>query len=323
MAAAAHMLARQLELLTKEATGFRSQLATLKDENTRLRREVEHAAAAAETEHKKARRLRAELGSAHAENKQLKAAASAFAKAKEDMKRAHEARVGSIMAQFNELKGERAAQERHAGREKSQAERRGRQQMGERTLARDQGLQLKQLELELGQLRGALSEEEGRRRTAEKSLKAAGKEKAALAQKLSATKAAKQQVQVELEQSRLRCDAHAKELKEVTRASDSVGPYAQILEAAQKAVRGAAAAGGAAGGGGGGGSFTGGGSSPAGQGWGLPGGGGGGGGGGAGPSPRGGYPSATPSRGGGGGAVQPALFRQRTRVLEVRTVVPL
>lgn len=298
MAAAAHMLARQLELLTKEATGFRSQLASLKDENTRLRREVENTAAAAQTEHKKSRQLQAELGSILAQNKELKAAVSASVKSKEAMKREHEARISSIMAQFNELKEERAAQERHAGREESRTQQRDKQQMGDRVKARNQGLELKQLRLELGQRERALAEEADRRRKVEKERKDSENEKAALGKKLSAMKAANQQLKLELEQARLRGESQAKELKEVMRASESVGPYAQILEAAQKAVRGASAASGAAGGGRASGPAM------------VNGSPGGMVGGGAGPSPRLRNPSKS-SR------APSALFRQRKRVLEV------
>eukprot|EP01048_Picozoa_sp_COSAG05_P012108 COSAG05_NODE_1190_length_5573_cov_33.432590_2_plen_135_part_00 len=107
--ATAHMLAVSLEKLTKEANGFRSKLGTLTDENTKLRRALEAASTAADTDRAKCRKLEAQCKDADRVVSALKSQAGGFAKYKADAARKHEAKVGSLMKQLNELKEERYA----------------------------------------------------------------------------------------------------------------------------------------------------------------------------------------------------------------------
>ena len=241
MAAAARMLAMQLEQLTKEATGFRSKLAKLTDENTRLRLQLDTATEQGSNDRQKARRFEAKLNDAAREASALKTQIAGYSKNKADMNRQHETKVNSLVVQLKELQEERYMHVRQEVKDDGMLQRRDRQEKGARTLVRDQSQELSQLRAQFTALEGTLNEETARRRKAEKLASSAETERDALTARLGAMGKAKVQTQLEMAKLRSEYDAVLKEHKELSRASSVAGPYAGVIEAAQRAIRNTAA----------------------------------------------------------------------------------
>jgi hypothetical protein len=255
----ARMLALQLEQLTKEASGFKSRLASLSDENTRLKRELKQRRGGAQSDSATLKKVTGELQVARRELRSLREQRDAEARRQSDQKIKVDAKLSQLSQELKAAQKERQTQDRRVASEAALDGRRDQQLKGTSVRARDQALELDRLRATLATRSTELADEETRRRRVEGDLASTRAQLTALEHKTAAMTKAMSLAKIQLQKQKNELEARQRTIQQLEQATPASagGAYGDLILKAQSTIRSMAAtpsaAESSAGGGGGGG----------------------------------------------------------------------
>ena len=230
-------LALQLERLTREAAGFKTKMAAVSSENTRLKRELAERSAAAKRDAVRIRRLEASLSSASSELTSAKEQRDADARRDADERMETDANTARLQQELKDARRELAAKNRWLASHEHVGELRDRQLYETSSVRNAYDLELTQLRAAYAARTQELSNEEGQRRRAEGEVAACRAAMSELESKMAGLTRDLSLAKTTMQRQRAALDERDRTIQQMCEADPSLGAYGDLIGNAAATIR--------------------------------------------------------------------------------------
>lgn len=237
MSSSQRTLALQLEILTREAAGFKTKMAGISSENTRLKRELADRSAAAKRDALRMRRLEANLSSASSELAGAKEQRDADARRDADERMETDLNTARLQQELKDAKRELAAKNRWLASHEHVGELRDRELHETSSVRNDLDLELTQLRAAYAARTQELSNEEGQRRRAEGEIAACRATMSEMDGKIAGLTRDLSLAKTTMQRQRAALDERERTIQQMCEADPSLGAYGDLIGNAATTIR--------------------------------------------------------------------------------------